>query len=171
MLSLSVGNLTLGVPFLTGSGAAARGNNGSQLPALGRNNPRKPKECKNSIPVSTFYSIKLERQPNVLIDPSGTPRLTDFGLSLINEDDLFADTPVQGGRGSIRWQAPELLGLSKKTKDQNRRPTYKSDVYSLAMVVIEVMFPHPVRSPPLILPTIFRYLPGPTHLMGKITGR
>ena len=55
---------------------------------------------------------------------------------------MNASTP--NGRGSTRWRAPELLALSTKPRDKARvesvRPTYKSDVYSLAMVGIEVIF-------------------------------
>ena len=79
-------------------------------------------------------------QPNILIDSKGSPRLSDFGLCSItrNIDSVNASTPNHGC--TVRYCAPELLDTDSrvvKTKKE-KKPTYKSDVYSLAMVIVEV---------------------------------
>jgi serine/threonine protein kinase len=92
--------------------------------------------------LSPSAPAEFEKQSNVLIDPSGGPRLTDFGFSSITRNICSVNASTPNGRGSTRWRAPELLVLSIKPKDQDKaksaRPTNKSDVYSLAMVAIEV---------------------------------
>ena len=83
-------------------------------------------------------------QPNVLIDAEGNPRLMDFGCSSITRNVWSANASTPHGGGSIRWSAPELVPLSTDLTDLERvrstRPTNESDVYSLAMVTIEVIF-------------------------------
>ena len=78
----------------------------------------------------TICLTEHEIQSNILIDPDHNPRLTGFGRLSIS--------------GSARWRAPELLEFSAEAKNKEGswsvRPTYKSDTYSLAMVVIEVTF-------------------------------
>ena len=79
-------------------------------------------------------------QPSILIDSEGSPRLTGFGYCSItkNIDSVNASTPNHGY--TVRWCAPELLDTDSrvvKTKKE-RKPTYKSDVYSLAIVIVEV---------------------------------
>jgi len=82
------------------------------------------------------------KSPNILIDKSGRPRLTDFGFSSITRNVNSVNVSTPGGRGTLRWCAPELLVLSTKEEDQRKvlsvRPTRKSDSYSFAMVVIEI---------------------------------
>ena len=62
------------------------------------------------------------------MDDAGRARLTDFGFSTVTPD--FGSVPTTEGR-AVRWAAPEILGSG--------RPVSKgSDIYSFAMVVIEV---------------------------------
>ena len=118
---------------------------GSRLLAFDRSNPWGSKKCTPLSPTPTPHPAESEGQPNILIDPNGNPRLTDFGLSSITRDNRSANASTPNGRGSTRWRAPELLALSTKAKGREKvksaRPTEKSDAYSLAMVVIEVVFP------------------------------
>ena len=76
-------------------------------------------------------------QPNILIDSKGSPRLVDFGLCSItkNIDPVTASTPNHGC--TVRWCAPELLGVGDVISVEKRKPTNKSDVYSLSMVIAE----------------------------------
>ena len=76
----------------------------------------------------------------------GTPRLSDFGLHSItrNIDSANASTPNRGN--TLRHCAPELLDLADTGKAE-KKPTNKSDVYSLSMVIVEArIFPKPCIS-------------------------
>ena len=76
-------------------------------------------------------------QPNILIDSKGSPRLSDFGLCSItkNIDSVNASTPNHGC--TVRYCAPELLDVGGVVRIEKRKPTNKSDVYSLSMVIVE----------------------------------
>ena len=82
------------------------------------------------------------RQPNILFDHTGVPRLSDFGISSItaNADSNNASTPLISF--SVRWAAPEILSAPS---EDIKRATRMSDVYSFAMVVVEVRHHHRFR--------------------------
>ncbi|KLO11549.1 kinase-like protein [Schizopora paradoxa] len=86
------------------------------------------------------------RGSNVLIDDCGQPLISDFGLVRI-EDSLASITASSfSGRGSLRWQAPELL-CPDQFPDIPCNITTKSDVYSFACLCLEIFtgyppFPH-----------------------------
>ena len=63
------------------------------------------------------------------MDDAGRARLADFGLAAIVLDSGPAG-PIEDGH-AVRWAAPEIL-------DKQNPVSSKSDVYSLAMVVIAV---------------------------------
>ncbi|KAF5349990.1 hypothetical protein D9756_009165 [Leucocoprinus leucothites] len=77
---------------------------------------------------------------NVVITPSGSACLADFGLSSVDAPDVVRWTSlstVNQSGGTMRWEAPELLD---ETEDGGSpRPSFKSDVYSIACVMYEIL--------------------------------
>lgn len=63
------------------------------------------------------------------MDDAGIGRLTDFGLSRVVSG-LDSAAPMTDGH-AVRWTAPEVL-------DMEQPVTKASDVYSFAMVIVEV---------------------------------
>ena len=72
-----------------------------------------------------------------MISDTGTARLCDFGLSSVTRT-LTAQTTARGGRGSIRWMAPELFDV-EDTDDETSLSTRASDIYAMSIVIIEVL--------------------------------
>lgn len=71
------------------------------------------------------------------MDKEGNPRLSDFGLCSITDDidSVNASTPNHGC--TVRYCAPELLDTDGTARTEKKNPTYKGDVYSLSMVIVE----------------------------------
>lgn len=73
-------------------------------------------------------------QRNILIDAGGNARLHDFANCSFMDNTNPANPLAPIYTPSIRWSAPELLGVSS----QPQEPTKMSDIYSLSMVIVEV---------------------------------
>ena len=85
---------------------------------------------------------------NVLIDSSYSARLADFGLTTIIDESTVGSTTDRDPRGTIRWMAPEMLypaGFGFPGKVQKRLPSRSTDVYALAMTILEGHMPAPER--------------------------
>ncbi|KAJ8584515.1 kinase-like protein [Rhizopogon salebrosus TDB-379] len=67
---------------------------------------------------------------NVLIDGSGNPCLTDFGLATVVGDAELQLTTTIANRNP-RWHAPEVIGIDREPG----RSTFKSDIYSFGSVM------------------------------------
>jgi serine/threonine protein kinase len=67
--------------------------------------------------------------PSVLVDGEGRARITDFSFSTVFAD-FGSDGSIKEGHGA-RWAAPEIL-------DERTPVSKSSDVYSFAMVTIEI---------------------------------
>lgn len=74
-----------------------------------------------------------------MINALGIPCLADFGLSSIAEDIYSVSGSNAASGGSVRWSAPELVGSITARQEKWVKPTTQSDIYSLAMVIIEVI--------------------------------
>ena len=69
---------------------------------------------------------------------TGSARITDFGLAMVSHDlNSMQNASDECGEG-VRWIAPEIL---------DGRGTYskEADVFSFAMVTIEVRYGYPAR--------------------------
>lgn len=75
----------------------------------------------------------------MLVDASGRPCITDFGLTRV----IYSQTSIAAasnfsGKGSLRWQAPELI--RNVTGEQgNTSVTTASDVYAYGCICLEVI--------------------------------
>ncbi|KAF9447999.1 kinase-like protein, partial [Macrolepiota fuliginosa MF-IS2] len=76
---------------------------------------------------------------NILVDMNMSARLADFGLSSVMDADVLRwtslETMTRAG-GTTRWVAPEMI---EDSEDGGLlRPSFASDIYSLASVIIEI---------------------------------
>lgn len=72
---------------------------------------------------------------NVLIDGSGNPCLTDFGLATVEgEAELQLNTMTAERSFNSRWRAPEVIGI----EGDPARPNFKSDIYSYGGVIFYI---------------------------------
>jgi serine/threonine protein kinase len=82
-----------------------------------------------------------------MINAQGIPCLADFGLSSIAGDIYSVSGSNAASGGSVRWSAPELVGSITARQETWVKPTTQSDIYSLAMVIIEVIYEFPIHRP------------------------
>jgi len=91
-----------------------------------------------SVPFSYFLcNTNLAPQSNILIDHNGRACLAGFSLLTIIPDGLvITSSDLPGGRahwmGGVRWSAPEVLN--------GGTPSRKTDIFSLAMIMVEVFY-------------------------------
>ena len=78
---------------------------------------------------SRFTTILTTGQSNILVDDSGRARITDFGQAKVAQS---LDTIQSASRhgNTPRWAAPEVL--------EEQPPSKEADIFSFAMVMIEV---------------------------------
>ena len=77
-----------------------------------------------------FHTGLTLDQPNILVEDSGCARIADFGLAKITRDQDSILNASQHHCGTLRWAAPEVLSRGRSTE--------KADIFSFAMVMIEV---------------------------------
>ncbi|KAG8904975.1 hypothetical protein FRB99_000934 [Tulasnella sp. 403] len=68
---------------------------------------------------------------NILVDPIGTCKISDFGISK-RSDDIYNNAAMTAMQGSLFWMAPEMLHNNKKGYNA------KIDIWSLGCVFIEM---------------------------------
>ena len=80
----------------------------------------------------------ISSQPNVLVDTTGRVRITDIGLAMVTRDlGSIRSGSAEHGH-SARWMAPEIL-------DDRGSYSKEGDIFSFAMVTIEVRCRYPTR--------------------------
>ena len=83
-------------------------------------------------PMSTHHSIHI-RQMNILVevvDNVPHARIVDFGIAVVTKNANSIRPATLQRANTPRWSAPEIL--------REQSPTKESDIYSFAMVMIEV---------------------------------
>lgn len=70
---------------------------------------------------------------NILVDDDGKPQISDFGLVRVAQIQTLMKSQTNIGRGTMRWQAPELISGEHQSYDAE-----KCDVYAFGMVIYEV---------------------------------
>ncbi|CAE6429598.1 unnamed protein product [Rhizoctonia solani] len=70
---------------------------------------------------------------NILVSNEHTPKITDFGTASRNDYTLKFTETSRSQTMSIRWTAPEIIS------EVTDRSTFKTDVFSLGMTILEVM--------------------------------
>ena len=76
-------------------------------------------------------------QGNILVNSEGDVQLTDFGMSLLAGANAGNYASNHGG-GAMQFRSPELLD-PKSFGLEDDRPSMTCDIYSLALVAVEVM--------------------------------
>jgi len=88
---------------------------------------------------------------NVLIDCSGNPCLTDFGLAtVVGDAELQLSITTMSRNLDPRWRAPEVIGIPDLDPE---RPTFMSDIYSFGGIMFFVISgkrPWEKKQPPYI---------------------
>lgn len=72
---------------------------------------------------------------NVLVDADGVACISDCGLELV----LREETPSKPIPANLRWMAPEVISADKRKKQPTVEDGKRADIYSLAMVMFEVL--------------------------------
>lgn len=71
------------------------------------------------------------------MDEHFAPRITDFGLARVIDSQATGVSATSfKGRGTLRWQAPELIHSSRFS--ESGKTTAKSDIYAFSCLCIEV---------------------------------
>ncbi|KAF9789395.1 kinase-like domain-containing protein [Thelephora terrestris] len=79
------------------------------------------------------------RSRNILIDKECHPRICDYGFSSITRNIHSANATTPNKRGGDRYIAPELIAEDKAGGVEKIRFTKESDIYSLSMVIVELV--------------------------------
>lgn len=86
------------------------------------------------------FITSLDWQSNVLIDDEGNARLTDLGSEPLVPHIVTGQHRKYGSGGcSYACKSPERIYPEEFGLEEHREPTFACDVYSFAMLCVEVM--------------------------------
>jgi len=82
-------------------------------------------------------TVLIPGQSNILVDGSDRARIADFGIAAVIQDRNSVQDVMDEYEYTARWTAPEIL---------NEQDPYskESDIFSFAMVMIEVCYGLPI---------------------------
>ena len=81
---------------------------------------------------STAPDFAESFQDNVLLSDQGVAQINDFGMSAILDTSGFTTKILR----NVRFNAPELMPISEEAS--NVLPTFKSDIFSLGILFLQV---------------------------------
>ena len=81
-------------------------------------------------PKYIFTTLLTPGQKNILVDDSGIARIVDFGFTTVTQRPKSISSASHHHGHTVRWAAPEILDKERHSKE--------ADIFSLAMVMIEV---------------------------------
>ncbi|TDL15389.1 kinase-like protein [Rickenella mellea] len=114
------------------------------------------------------------RAGNILVDDDGQPRITDFGLSKVMDSQASSIVATSfSGKGTMRWQAPELLNATR-FEGESAGVTTKSDVYAFSFVCLEIFtgdIPFPKLRDGTVIMEVAVHNRRPTRPIDPITKR
>ena len=93
---------------------------------------------------SSYKSVLIFGQSNVIIDSNGYSRICDYGLAVIMEPSEFTSIKTTG---ACRWTAPDIMDPPEDVVSANHSTTLfttESDVYAFGMTVLEVILDYMV---------------------------
>ena len=89
------------------------------------------------VPNYPFFlsSLTTSLQENVVISSAGVPLIMDFGVSHMIISTTTVETATDAQRGSLRWQARELL-VNETHTDDTPHHTKQSDIWAFGMTCL-----------------------------------
>ena len=87
--------------------------------------------CSPLVRIAYLHNIS---QDNILISDEGQAQITDFGVACILDVRGYT-TLIER---NVRYVAPELMPINPTQDGKDPRPTLKSDIYSLAILLLQV---------------------------------
>ena len=108
---------------------------------------------------------------NIMMD-GDTPKLTDFGLAFMQNQQLTRLTRSGELLGTFGYIAPEIVGISREKKYETPKP--QTDIYSLGVTLYELLtgkLPFQADSPGELIFKILEKDPVPPHKLGIKLGK